>query len=338
MWGVIIALQSSGSVHLGVDNLVVVRHVGRLLDGHHGSVPFELVKDGDLPFLFRGMLRLRGLDTVQITNVKGHADEGIVLDGRVGEIDRLRNDAADEAADFGRRRVGNAVLGARRNLSGVCGRWYPVLLDFHRFVIAISRAVVNHDGRDGTAPDPLVCSAGAHPKRRRLVHAVRDRAFLPGPPGIWCSEWYQVPAAIVSDEDIDLWPYTPGLLVKWVESASELFLDELLVLFRYPPRSGRAFLAGTLPLRYRAARFACRTPTWRLPGSGHVVDLVTDDVQEAVDCVGQEVHWVKWFWSWKEKNSTKQKNSSTPCGVYGSISSTCLEEVVSCGIFQCVYS
>ena len=40
------------------------------------------------------------------------------------------------------------------------------------------RAVVNHDGRDGTAPDPLVWSAGAHPKRRRLVHAVRDRAFF----------------------------------------------------------------------------------------------------------------------------------------------------------------
>ena len=59
---------------------------------------------------------------------------------------------------FGRRRVGNAVIDARRNLSGVCGRWYPVIL--------ISRAVVNHDGRDGTAPDPLVWSAGALPKRR----------------------------------------------------------------------------------------------------------------------------------------------------------------------------
>ena len=46
--------------------------------------------------------------------------------------------------------------------------------------LLFSRAVVNHDGRDGTAPDPLVWSAGALPKRRRLVHAVRDRAFLPG--------------------------------------------------------------------------------------------------------------------------------------------------------------
>ena len=113
----------------------------------------------------------------------------MVLNGRVREVDRLGNDAADEAAEFGRRRVGHAVIDARRNLSGVCGRWYPVILDLHRFFIAISRAVVNHDGRDGTAPDPLVWSAGAHPKRRPLVHAVRDRAFLPGPPGIWDGGW-----------------------------------------------------------------------------------------------------------------------------------------------------
>ena len=216
MWCVILALQSSGAVHLGVDNLGVVRHVGRLLDGCHGPDPFELVKDGDLLLLLQRMLHLGGLDKVRLSKVNGHADEGMVLDGRARDIDRLGNDAADEAADFGRRRVGNAVIDARRNLSGVCGRWYPVILDLHRFFIAISRAVVNHDGRDGSAPDPMVWSAGARPKRRRLVHAVGDRAFLPGPPGIWDSEWVNVPSSAVCAEDIAQWPYTPGLLVKWV--------------------------------------------------------------------------------------------------------------------------
>ena len=187
MWGVISALQSSSAVHLGVDNLGVVRDVGRLL--------------GDR------ILHLRGRDTVRISMVKGHADEGMVLDGRVREVDRLGNDAADEAADFGRRRVGNAVIDARRNLSGVCGRWYPVILDLHRFFIAISRAVVNHDGREGTAPDPLVWSP-------RLVHAVRDRAFLLGPPGIWSSEWIHVPSSAVSADDVAHWPYSLGLLVR----------------------------------------------------------------------------------------------------------------------------
>ena len=60
-----------------------------------------------------------------------------------------------------------------------------------------------------------------------------------------------------------------GLTSRPRESASELFLNELLELFQYPPGSGRALLAGTLPLRYCAARFACRTRTWRLPESGH---------------------------------------------------------------------
>ena len=102
----------------------------------------------------------------------------------------------NEVADFGRRRVGPAVIDARRNLSGVCGLWYPVFLDLHRFFIAISRIVVNYDGNDGTAPDPVVWSAGALPKRRRLVHAVRDLAMLPGPPAVWTGDSASGPVAV----------------------------------------------------------------------------------------------------------------------------------------------
>ena len=119
-------------------------------------------------------------------------------------------------------RVGCAVVDARRNLSGICGRWYPVLLDLHRFFIAISRAVVNHDGWESAAPDPMVWSAGANPKRRRLVHAVRDRALLPGPPGLWESEWVNIRVFAVCAEDIAHWPYTAVLLVKWVSFLGSL--------------------------------------------------------------------------------------------------------------------
>ena len=191
------------------------RHVGRLLGGSHGSVPFKLVKDGHLLLLLERMLHLGGLDTVRITKVNGHADEGMVLDGRVREVDRIGNDAADEAADFGRRRVGgNAVIDARRNLSGVFGRWYPFVLDLQRFFIAISRAVVNYDGNDGTALDLLVWSAGALPKRCRLVHAVRDRAMLHFL--FWDSDLIGVPVSFISADDVAHWPKTTGLLVKWV--------------------------------------------------------------------------------------------------------------------------
>ena len=55
-----------------------------------------------------------------------------------------------------------------------------------------------------------------------------------------------------------------GLTSRPRESASEVFLNELLLLFRHPPRSAAALLRGTLPLRYCAGRFASRIPTWRL--------------------------------------------------------------------------
>ena len=55
-----------------------------------------------------------------------------------------------------------------------------------RFFIAIFQTVVNTDGC--VAPD-LVWSAGGLPKRRRVVHAVRDAALLPGPAPIWDTGW-----------------------------------------------------------------------------------------------------------------------------------------------------
>ena len=41
-WGVILALQCSSAIHLGVDNLNVVRHVSRILDGRIACSPLSL--------------------------------------------------------------------------------------------------------------------------------------------------------------------------------------------------------------------------------------------------------------------------------------------------------
>ena len=46
----------------------------------------------------------------------------MVQGGGARELDRLGNNAADEAADFGRRGVEIPVIDARRNLAGVCMR------------------------------------------------------------------------------------------------------------------------------------------------------------------------------------------------------------------------
>ena len=50
--------------------------------------------------------------SVRVSKVKGHADDAMVLHGQVRRDDKLGNDAADEAADFGRRRISPAVIDA----------------------------------------------------------------------------------------------------------------------------------------------------------------------------------------------------------------------------------
>ena len=47
------------------------------------------------------------------------------------------------------------------------------------------------------------------------------------------------------------------------------------------------FLQGTLLLRYRASRFACAVPTWRLLPAGNAAGLVTEGGEE-VGLVGVE--------------------------------------------------
>ena len=88
-WGVVLALQATNAVHLGVDNLNVVRHVGRLLNGLSSVRPLELMDDGDLIILIRKLLSIRGEGTVCISKVKGHADEGLVRSGQVAGLGSL---------------------------------------------------------------------------------------------------------------------------------------------------------------------------------------------------------------------------------------------------------
>ena len=65
-----------------------------------------------------------------------------------------------------------------------------------------------------------------------------------------------------------------GLTSRPRETSDIRFLDELLFLFGYPPKSGGALLRGTLPLRYCTSRFVHKVPTWGLPFPGGVALLV----------------------------------------------------------------
>ena len=76
------------------------------------------------------------------------------------------NAEADTAADLGRRHQSEMLIDARRRLLRARSHWYPIMLDLHRFMIAVARVSVNHDCKGGTAPDPLVWDQGSKPKVR----------------------------------------------------------------------------------------------------------------------------------------------------------------------------
>ena len=111
------------------------------------------------------MIRARGRETVQVTKVMGHADDVDVQQGRARLADQHGNAEADAAADLGRRHQSEDLINARRRLLLARSHWYPIMYDLHRFMIAVARVSVNHDGKGGTAPDPLVWDQGS----RRFV-------------------------------------------------------------------------------------------------------------------------------------------------------------------------
>ena len=162
-WGAILAMLAYWPCHLGIDNLHVARSIGRLLDCGNFDQPLPLVKDGDLIALVQYMIRTRGRETVRVTKVKGHAE---VVDVRL--LDQRWNSEADTAADSGRRHQSEVLIDARRRLLKGRSLWYPIMLDLHRFMIAVARVSVNHDGGSGTALDPLVWDQGSRSKARKL--------------------------------------------------------------------------------------------------------------------------------------------------------------------------
>ena len=101
-------------------------------------------------------------------------------------------------------------------MSGVCGRWYPVILELHRFFTAISRAVVNHDDCEGTAPDPSYGLLVLFPRGVGWFMLCATTLCCLAPPVTWASDWVSLPPSVITAEDVGAWPYSVGVLVKWV--------------------------------------------------------------------------------------------------------------------------
>ena len=97
-----IAWQAFSGIHIGIDNLCVLRSVAKLIDRGIEGTSLPLVKDGDLLANIHSMFGLRGEGTVKVSEVKGPCRSGSGRWGDVRNEDRVGNDGAGMAADLGR--------------------------------------------------------------------------------------------------------------------------------------------------------------------------------------------------------------------------------------------
>ena len=75
-------------------------------------------------------------------------------------------------------------MDARRTLLKARSYWNPLILDLHRFMIAVARVAVDHDGRGGTALIPL---SGIRVVSRKLANLLFGLMLIC--PSSWPSWW-----------------------------------------------------------------------------------------------------------------------------------------------------
>ena len=210
---VILALQVHSGIQIGIDNLNVLRGVAALVSQKVPRSPLLLVKDGDLLATIHSMLCLRGFSTVQVSKVEGHATRAMVDSGDVRLDDLVGNNGADAAA-LGRLRQQDDVITARRDLLQVRRFWCPISFDLHKFMVAVSRIEVNHDGFGGTAPDAMVWDKGGIVKTRApSFRLIVDHATLPGRPGFLSSTLCTLYPRPITQDDVAVWPYSVDILL-----------------------------------------------------------------------------------------------------------------------------
>ena len=99
----------------------------------------------------------------------------------------------------------------------------PFLLDLHKFMVAISRIEVNHDGSGGTALDAMVWDRGGLVKTRASsLRIIVDYASLPGPLGFWACSCCNIPSTPVTQEDVAAWPYSVNILLEFTSILASL--------------------------------------------------------------------------------------------------------------------
>ena len=118
------------------------------------------------------------------------------------------------------------------------------MMNFHKYMVAISRIEVNHDGYGGTAPDATICDNGSILKpRSSSLRFIVDHASLLAPIGFRDSSWCSLPFSSITQEDVAVCPYSVNIFLEFTAFFWPHFIGlrmgkfgisylELLVMFK----------------------------------------------------------------------------------------------------------
>ena len=149
---------------------------------------FEFRKDRDPLRCFSDTVERNGKGALRMCEVKGRATELHDESGSVRRADKEVNDAADVAAELGRRRPTGLVITARRN-----------------HCISFS----------GSDPDPTIWSAGGLPMPPRFQAVDRVFSALPGLRELLDGSWQGWPEPVFSEADVGAWPYLVDIFFEF---------------------------------------------------------------------------------------------------------------------------
>ena len=87
-------------------------------------------------------------------------------------------------------------------------------MELHKYMFAISRIDVNHDGYGGTVPDAMIWENGSILKpRSSSLPVIVDHASQQGPRGFRDSSWCSMSMSPITQEDAAVWPYSVNIFL-----------------------------------------------------------------------------------------------------------------------------
>ena len=139
----IVAVAAPHPTHLGTDSQAFIdraEHVHALIRAHRRPArPFGAWHDGDLWQQYYNMVQAKGVATIKLSKVKGHATRAMVDDGTVAAADKHGNDFADTIADQAVDMHGKEAVLLGQRLAKRHKEYTAMLCELHAYIAEVYR-------------------------------------------------------------------------------------------------------------------------------------------------------------------------------------------------------